>query len=325
MLTKTSLLACAAVAGLGSVAAWPIKTIDPSADGANCDTSKEQYLQVEAYDFHDHPKITMRWRQISGECGAPVSDPMEWEESYDVGNGDTPPDEGRVQLNIFVCAPFGHYEIDLDVASYSDEGSTLQQRTAWEIENGPDEACSDHCSEYEYFGVEFGRECFCGTETKFKSAVSSNQCGLTYESLCTGDSTAACGGRDAISVYKRGDVDPPAPTPAPITPTPPSPTPPPTDPPTTTSGSTYSSVGCFRDSKRKRIMSNKQTSGHMSAEVCSGLCDNGSNTHFGTQYGAEAITRSAPTSSAKMTAATSGATRTARTTVPWATDSSTPK
>lgn len=45
----------------------------------------------------------------------------------------------RVQLNGFVCAPFGNYEIELDVTSYSDAGSTMQQRTAWEIENGPDE------------------------------------------------------------------------------------------------------------------------------------------------------------------------------------------
>lgn len=40
---------------------------------------------------------------------------------------------------MFLCCPFGEYEIDLDVKSFSDEGSTLQQRTAWEIENGPDE------------------------------------------------------------------------------------------------------------------------------------------------------------------------------------------
>ena len=45
-------------------------------------------------DFCAHCPHPFR-RQISGECGAPVSDPMEWEESYDVGNGDTPPDEGR--------------------------------------------------------------------------------------------------------------------------------------------------------------------------------------------------------------------------------------
>ena len=51
----------------------------------------------------------------------------------------------RVQLNLYVCCPFGEYEIDLDVESYSDEGSTLQQRTAWEIENGPDEVRGGGC------------------------------------------------------------------------------------------------------------------------------------------------------------------------------------
>lgn len=29
--------------------------------GTSGDYTKEQYLQVEAYDFHDHPKITMKW------------------------------------------------------------------------------------------------------------------------------------------------------------------------------------------------------------------------------------------------------------------------
>ena len=41
--------------------------------------------------------------------------------------------------NLFVCCPFGDYEIDLDVESFSDEGSTREQRTAWEIENSSDE------------------------------------------------------------------------------------------------------------------------------------------------------------------------------------------
>ena len=55
---------------------------------------------------------------------------------------------GRVQLNLFVCCPFGDYEIDLDVESFSDEGSTLEQRTAWEIENGPDEVLIDAENRY---------------------------------------------------------------------------------------------------------------------------------------------------------------------------------
>ena len=44
----------------------------------------------------------------------------------------------RVQLNLFVCCPFGEYELELDVESYG-SGSIRQQRTSWEIENGADE------------------------------------------------------------------------------------------------------------------------------------------------------------------------------------------
>lgn len=45
----------------------------------------------------------------------------------------------RVQLNLYVCAPFGGYELDMDIDSHSDEGSTLQQRTSWLIRNGHDQ------------------------------------------------------------------------------------------------------------------------------------------------------------------------------------------
>ena len=46
----------------------------------------------------------------------------------------------RVQLNLFVCCPYGEYELDLVVESFSG-GTIRQQRTSWEIENGPDEVC----------------------------------------------------------------------------------------------------------------------------------------------------------------------------------------
>ena len=45
----------------------------------------------------------------------------------------------RVQLSLYVCSPFGEYELDMDIDSYSDESSTLQQRTSWLIKNGHDQ------------------------------------------------------------------------------------------------------------------------------------------------------------------------------------------
>lgn len=93
------------------------------------------------------------------------------------------------------------------------------------------------------------RQCFCGTEDEFEDAVKSDQCGITYPTLCTGDATTPCGGFGAISVYRRtGDFVPaPAPTPRPET--------------------TYLLTGCFADSKADRIMDNKIVEDVMSAEV----------------------------------------------------------
>lgn len=48
----------------------------------------------------------------------------------------------RVQLNLYVCAPFGDYEIDLDVESYSDDSATIVESpasTSWIIRNGHDQ------------------------------------------------------------------------------------------------------------------------------------------------------------------------------------------
>lgn len=64
----------------------------------------------------------------------------------------------RVQLNLFVCCPFGEYELDLVVESTS-SGTIRQQRTSWEIENGPDEvrltstATQRNQLQYYYFAV----------------------------------------------------------------------------------------------------------------------------------------------------------------------------
>lgn len=60
----------------------------------------------------------------------------------------------RVQLNLLACSPFGEYQIDLDVESFSDENSTLQQRTSWQIKNGPDEVLTgEHNNAWSYPGL----------------------------------------------------------------------------------------------------------------------------------------------------------------------------
>ena len=77
-------------------------------------------------------------------------------------------------------------------------------------------------------------QCFCGTVEEFEDSFASEQCGLFYESLCTGDPTAACGGWNAISVYQRTD---------------------------------YAMVGCFQDDHAFRLMKPKGSAAVMSSAV----------------------------------------------------------
>lgn len=128
------------------------------------------------------------------------------------------------------------------------------------------------------------------------SAAVSDDCGVEYEDLCTGDATMACGGDDAIAVYQRTGAPSPVPvptasadddasdtpspvleTPAPVDDTPaPSPAPdastpsPVQDAPTPSPGS-YSLEGCFNDFKDSRLMEGKTTMDVVSAEVGRGL------------------------------------------------------
>lgn len=52
----------------------------------------------------------------------------------------------RVELNLYVCSPFGTYEIDLDVESYSDESVEMVEypaSTSWTIRNGHDKVWTE--------------------------------------------------------------------------------------------------------------------------------------------------------------------------------------
>ena len=107
------------------------------------------------------------------------------------------------------------------------------------------------------------RQCFCGNKSEFDAAKESDQCGVSYNSICTGDSTAACGGYGAISIYKRKGQPPP-----PTDPPTPSPTPSPTKPPVSHPPvKAYESLGCYKDNKRNWVMSKRADTGVMSAEV----------------------------------------------------------
>ncbi|KFA78522.1 hypothetical protein S40288_01443 [Stachybotrys chartarum IBT 40288] len=60
------------------------------------------------------------------------------------------------------------------------------------------EVCAEFCQEFEYFGTEYGRECFCGGSLPARSAEAPDtECSM----LCGGSGMEFCGGPDRLSTY----------------------------------------------------------------------------------------------------------------------------
>jgi len=58
--------------------------------------------------------------------------------------------------------------------------------------------CAQKCVAYNYFGAEYGRECWCGNSFGSGSVITKDSdCSM----LCSGDSTAYCGAGNRLSVY----------------------------------------------------------------------------------------------------------------------------
>ncbi|KAM7215505.1 WSC domain containing protein [Rhypophila decipiens] len=59
------------------------------------------------------------------------------------------------------------------------------------------EFCADFCAVWPYFGVEYGRECFCGMAPTTGSVADPQECNIE----CAGDPSILCGGSKRLSVY----------------------------------------------------------------------------------------------------------------------------
>jgi len=116
------------------------------------------------------------------------------------------------------------------------------------------ESCIEECKtlDYEYAGLQYHQECFCGSDYK--------KIGVAYESECDHACNTGggyCGGRWRLSIYKIGSAGPITPTLPTSTPTTkPKPTPAPSSKPTDASGSSNATEykGCWADDNSNRAM-----------------------------------------------------------------------
>ncbi|KAL5594741.1 hypothetical protein BROUX41_001655 [Berkeleyomyces rouxiae] len=129
------------------------------------------------------------------------------------------------------------------------------------------EACMDYCDGYNYWGTEYGRECYCGNSLASSSTSADlSECNM----LCSGDSTQYCGSGNRIELYK---------TTAPI--------------PTPTGALSHAEtvgnwnlVGCWTEGDGVRALSSAATaSSDMTNSMCAGFCQGYK--FFGTEYSRE--------------------------------------
>lgn len=62
------------------------------------------------------------------------------------------------------------------------------------------EACAEFCVDYEFFGTEYGRECYCANTI---AAGSEEAAAGDCNKLCSGSVVEFCGGPNRLSVYQK--------------------------------------------------------------------------------------------------------------------------
>ncbi len=132
----------------------------------------------------------------------------------------------------------------LDASHYADDAMTV-------------ETCAAFCSKNKYFGLEYGRECYCA-DSLSTSPVADSDC----SSACSGDASEKCGAKDRLDVYLNNGYKPRQPA---------------------TLAVPYQ--GCFVDQGARALPDNLLGADDMTAEKCAAHCANYS--YFGVEYGRE--------------------------------------
>ncbi|KAJ4315651.1 hypothetical protein N0V94_005848 [Neodidymelliopsis sp. IMI 364377] len=139
--------------------------------------------------------------------------------------------------------------------------------------------CAKFCSQFDLFGVEYGRECWCGnTRDSGSTKVDSSECSFT----CPGNDAEKCGAGDRLNIYT--NAAPVAQQAAKLT--------------------GVTSLGCFVDNGNRVLPNRYTSSGDMTAAKCAENC--AGYTYFGTQWSSECYcgntvpTVSAPASECNM-------------------------
>ncbi|KAI0178051.1 WSC domain-containing protein [Pestalotiopsis sp. NC0098] len=127
------------------------------------------------------------------------------------------------------------------------------------------QSCAAFCSQYSYFGVENGNECFCGTslDASVYSPTSNSSCAMA----CSGDRLQSCGDASRLSIYESNPPKPAASNQAVV-------------------ADKFAYQFCAADVGDARVLSDRtEADDAMTVEMCAAFCSDYS--FFGVEYGKE--------------------------------------
>lgn len=121
------------------------------------------------------------------------------------------------------------------------------------------EKCATACASFTKYGVEYGRECYCGNKLNDGSATA-EESDCSFD--CPGDASQKCGAGNRLNVYSKPASEAPPPTSEP---------------------KTYTSKGCYSEPQNSRALAAKTfNSAVMTVEVCAAGC--AGYAYFGLEY-----------------------------------------
>ncbi|KAL7962473.1 heme peroxidase [Trichoderma compactum] len=144
------------------------------------------------------------------------------------------------------------------------QGDRALGQAATQAADMTNEACAEFCSDYRYFGTEYGDECYCGS---FLSTSSSTAPLADCNMPCGGNQFEYCGASNRLELYINANVTGGVPEqPA--------------------AAGDFVFIGCQTEGNGTRALTGAATAtGTMSDEACADFCDDF--TYFGTEYGSE--------------------------------------
>lgn len=120
------------------------------------------------------------------------------------------------------------------------------------------EKCAAACTNFKYFGVEYGRECYCGNILN-EGSVQTELAECSF--ACPGDSTQNCGAGNRLNMYIR------------------------TTDPTPSTPTEYSYRGCYAEPSNSRALTGERlATSDMTVAKCAAFCGGAGYNLFGLEY-----------------------------------------